>query len=64
MPTLVLWGDGDRIVSTDYGRAYCAAIPSAELQVIAGAGHYLPYDQPEAFSHTVTAFAARTGELK
>jgi pimeloyl-ACP methyl ester carboxylesterase len=52
VPTLVLWGDGDRIVSTDYGRAFCAEIPDAELQVIAGAGHYLPYD----------AFAARTGE--
>jgi len=41
-PTLVIWGASDRIVDTDYGRAYAAAIPGAEFALIPDAGH-LPY---------------------
>jgi len=41
-PTLVIWGASDRIVDTDYGRAYAAAIHGAEFALIPGAGH-LPY---------------------
>jgi pimeloyl-ACP methyl ester carboxylesterase len=41
-PTLVIWGASDRIVDTDYGRAYAAAIPGASFALIPDAGH-LPY---------------------
>lgn len=41
-PTLVIWGASDRIVDTDYGRAYAAAIPRAEFALVPDAGH-LPY---------------------
>jgi pimeloyl-ACP methyl ester carboxylesterase len=37
--TLVLWGDSDRIVDPDYGRAYAAAIPKARFQVLKDSGH-------------------------
>ena len=30
VPTLFLWGAKDRIVSADYGRNYCAAVPGAQ----------------------------------
>jgi pimeloyl-ACP methyl ester carboxylesterase len=29
VPTLVLWGEADRLIGQGYGRAYCAAIPGA-----------------------------------
>ncbi|HEX6513120.1 MAG TPA: alpha/beta hydrolase, partial [Chloroflexota bacterium] len=32
VPTLVVWGDSDGIVSLDYGRAYAASIPNARLE--------------------------------
>src|SRR5439155_23066281 len=35
IPTLFLWGTADRILSEDYGRAYCARIPAARLRPIA-----------------------------
>ena len=32
VPTLFLWGAQDRIVSADYGRRYCAAVPGARFE--------------------------------
>lgn len=42
IPALLLWGDSDRIVDPDYGRAYAAAIPNAQFEIIEKAGH-LPW---------------------
>lgn len=33
VPTLVAWGEADRICDPDYGRAYAAAIPGAQYQI-------------------------------
>jgi pimeloyl-ACP methyl ester carboxylesterase len=56
VPTLVLWGESDRIVRPDYGRAFQQAIPGALFQLIPAAGHYPYLEQPEAFVASVTAF--------
>jgi pimeloyl-ACP methyl ester carboxylesterase len=56
VPTLVLWGESDRIVRPDYGRAFQQAIPGALFQLIPAAGHYPYLEQPDAFVATVTAF--------
>jgi len=42
MPTLVVHGDADRLVTPSGGRATADAVPGAELLVIGGAGHDLP----------------------
>jgi pimeloyl-ACP methyl ester carboxylesterase len=56
VPTLVLWGESDRIVRPDYGRAFQQAIPRALFQLIQAAGHYPYLEQPEAFVASVMAF--------
>jgi pimeloyl-ACP methyl ester carboxylesterase len=56
VPTLVLWGESDGIVSPAYGRAYAAAIPGARFESIAAAGHHPHLEQPEAFVHRLAAF--------
>jgi pimeloyl-ACP methyl ester carboxylesterase len=56
IPTLVLWGESDRIVTPKYGRAYAQSIPGAQFQVIPAAGHYPYLEQPEAFVAAVAAF--------
>jgi pimeloyl-ACP methyl ester carboxylesterase len=56
VPTLILWGDSDRILSEPYGRAYAAAIPDARFEMIAKAGHFPHLDQPEEFARRVHAF--------
>ena len=55
MPTLLLWGEQDGIVSTNYCQAWRGEIPGARLEVIANAGHFPHWEQPEA-SPTSCAF--------
>ena len=57
-PALVLWGESDRIVGPEYGRAYAERIPGARFQLIPAAGHYPYLEQPEAFVQAVRAFLA------
>ena len=42
VPTLVVHGDADRLVSLDGGRATAAAIPGARFEIIDGMGHDYP----------------------
>lgn len=59
-PTLVLWGASDGIVKPSYGRAYADAIPGAEFQTIAAAGHLPQIEQPEATAAAIFDFIAVT----
>jgi pimeloyl-ACP methyl ester carboxylesterase len=56
VPTLVLWGESDRVVTPDYGRAFAAMIPRARFVGIAGAGHHPEIEQPAAFAAEVVRF--------
>ncbi|MGC1780075.1 MAG: alpha/beta hydrolase [Xanthobacteraceae bacterium] len=58
VPTLVLWGSHDRMLSEAYGRAYCAMIPGARFEPIDRAGHFPHQEQPKVFTERVLAFAA------
>ena len=57
VPTLVLWGESDGLVTPDYGRAYAGMIPSAEFAVIPEAGHAPQVEQPDDFVKKVLSFA-------
>ncbi len=57
MPTLFLWGTADRVLSEQYGRAYCAMIAGARFETIERAGHFPHIEQPEEFARRVLAFA-------
>jgi pimeloyl-ACP methyl ester carboxylesterase len=56
VPTLLVWGAADGLVTPDYGRSYCAAIPGARMEIIDRAGHTPHNEQPEAFVETVMRF--------
>ena len=55
-PTLIAWGAADRLIVPAYAERWKALIPSARVELIEGAGHMLPYEQPEAFASAVGAF--------
>ena len=59
VPSLVLCGASDQVVTPDYGRAFAERIPGAEFKTIAAAGHYPYLEQPEAFVAAVTQFLKR-----
>ncbi|HUD60493.1 MAG TPA: alpha/beta hydrolase [Acetobacteraceae bacterium] len=56
VPTLVLWGASDRVVTPEYGRAYCNLISGAEFELIELAGHHPEIEQPEALAARIAAF--------
>jgi pimeloyl-ACP methyl ester carboxylesterase len=56
VPTLLVWGASDGVVTPDYGRAYARLIPGSRLALIEGAGHHPEIEQPEAFVERVAAF--------
>lgn len=56
VPSLVVWGADDGIVSLDYGRAYTAEIPGARFEIIDEAGHYPHTEQPERFTELLRDF--------
>ena len=56
VPSLVLWGASDGIVTPAYGRAYSELIPGARFATIERAGHHPEIEQPEAFVEAVAAF--------
>ncbi len=52
-PALVLWGDRDPYIAPDFGEAYAAALPHAELVRLPDAGHWPWMDDPGAVTRVV-----------
>jgi pimeloyl-ACP methyl ester carboxylesterase len=55
-PTLLLWGESDRVVTPDYGHAYSRLIPGSRFELIERAGHHPEIEQPEVFVEWVSRF--------
>jgi pimeloyl-ACP methyl ester carboxylesterase len=49
LPTMIVWGDRDRIIPVDHAYLTADAIPNARLEIIEGAGHFLPWRNPDQF---------------
>jgi pimeloyl-ACP methyl ester carboxylesterase len=47
IPTLVLWGESDRIVDPAYGQVYAGAIPEARFEVLPATGHMPQMETPD-----------------
>jgi pimeloyl-ACP methyl ester carboxylesterase len=48
VPTQVVWGEADRIVTPAYGKEYAAAIPGASFVLMPDAGHLPQIETPDA----------------
>ena len=60
-PTLLLWGDHDRLVPPAYGEAYKIYIPQAELKLIPECGHMGMFEKEGAFVEAVARFCREKG---
>jgi pimeloyl-ACP methyl ester carboxylesterase len=56
VPTLVVWGEADRMTTPAYGKEYAAAIPGTEFHLLPGAGHLPQMETPEALLTLVEQF--------
>jgi len=55
-PSLVLWGEHDRMVPRAHGAAYAEGLAGATLRVISGAGHSPQVERPEETADLIHAF--------
>jgi len=58
VPTLIVWGDGDKVIPPAYGPAFKSLIPGSRLEVIANCGHLPHLEQPDRFVALLTGFIA------
>jgi pimeloyl-ACP methyl ester carboxylesterase len=59
LPVAVVTGTHDLVVPPESGRTLAASIPGAELTVVAGAGHFVARDDPDALAEVVRRIAPR-----
>lgn len=56
-PTLLVWGEEDRVVPIDCARQYEEGLPNASLEQVADAGHLVELEQPAALADRIATFA-------
>ncbi|PYY33474.1 alpha/beta hydrolase [Curtobacterium sp. MCJR17_055] len=60
VPTLVVWGASDRVVTPAYGRAVAAAVPGAQFVEVPAAGHLPHLEAPDATWAVIDPFLRRS----
>ena len=61
LPTLVVWGEQDRLVPLDVGRQYQEVVAGARLEVLPGAGHFVDLEEPDRLAELVAELVAQRG---
>src|SRR6516162_705045 len=57
VPTLIVWGDSDGIVTADYGEKLSRSLPDAHFALIPEAGHYPQIERPESVADAIERVA-------
>jgi pimeloyl-ACP methyl ester carboxylesterase len=63
-PTLVLWGDTDRLVAPDLAPYVAAAIPDSRLSVFEDVGHTAMMEVPERTARALVALVEDAAEIR
>jgi pimeloyl-ACP methyl ester carboxylesterase len=60
LPTLIAWGDRDRTIPVEHGRAAQATIPNSRFVTIPGAAHFPHLERPVELADALADFIAST----
>ncbi len=60
MPTLLLWGEKDRIIPVSHARSAHEEMPGSRLEVIDDAGHFVQLERPQRVAELILDFLATT----
>lgn len=58
VPTLLVWGENDKIIHLSDAKKMEKLIPNSKLVVIKNRGHKLPYESPREFMNAISTFIA------
>ena len=53
VPTLIVWGENDKVVPFECAKRFEAAIPNARIEVVADAGHVVELEEPDQLAALV-----------
>jgi len=56
VPTLLVWGDHDRLFPKDYAFAFQRLIPGAKAVIVADCGHLPQVEKGDVFAAELEAF--------
>jgi len=60
LPTLIVWGEADRVIPVDHAYAAHSLIPGSRLEIFQGVGHYPHCEAPERFVQVLGKFIETT----
>ena len=60
MPTMLVWGEKDRIIPVSHAEAAHQEMPGSRLEVISKAGHFVQLERPERVAELILDFLATT----
>jgi pimeloyl-ACP methyl ester carboxylesterase len=60
VPTLIAWGERDRTIPIEHGRAAHAAVPHSRFVTLPGAAHFPHIEAPEMLATTLLDWIAQT----
>ncbi len=64
MATLIVWGERDRTIPIEHGRAAAAAIPNCRFVSLPGVAHFPNLEDPEGLAAALLDFLATTAPLQ
>jgi len=58
VPTLVIWGENDVALLPSLTRGLSEWVPELRVEIISGAGHWVPYERPEQVNSLIRQFVS------
>jgi pimeloyl-ACP methyl ester carboxylesterase len=56
VPTLVIWGENDTALLPSLTRGLSEWVPRLRVEIVPGAGHWVPYERPERVNSLIREF--------
>jgi pimeloyl-ACP methyl ester carboxylesterase len=56
VPTLVIWGENDAALLPSLTRGLSEWVPNLRVEIVAGAGHWVPYERPDEVNRLIREF--------
>jgi pimeloyl-ACP methyl ester carboxylesterase len=58
VPTLVIWGENDSVLLPTLTRGLSEWVPRLRVELVPGAGHWVPYERPDEVNRLIREFVA------
>jgi epoxide hydrolase 4 len=59
VPTLVIWGENDAALLPSLTRGLTEWVPGVRVEIVPGAGHWVPYERPDEVNRLIRDFVDR-----